>query len=253
MPSRASARIAAPSALPAAPLAAGARCPGLRLGGKGRGPGADLSCQPGFGLIEKGINFFLVVARPQTGGGELFLPDLIGCQRRFPYSEKRIPDSADEGVNLSYVVTGPQPGGRKCPCPGPLGEHGAINFRIWRRFRALPFHAGVTGRRRRPACRVCRPVLCHIQLIFDRGPGPAPGADLSSRGNLRPAFQTPHVAPPGLAGNRGRGRPDAADRRLIMAAARRSGRGHELPSASRAAAPTRWAIDKPAGRAATWP
>ena len=93
-----------------------------RLGGRrvcrcgrlpgGADPGTSLSGQPHFGLIEEGINLFLVVARPQTGGGELYKPDLIGCQGRFRYSEKRLLDSVEEGVNLLLVVPGPQ----KPPC-----------------------------------------------------------------------------------------------------------------------------------------
>jgi len=101
-----------------------------RPGGRGPAPGADLSCQPGFGLIEEGINFFLVVARPQTGSRELLSPDLIRRQGRFAYSEKRIPDSAEEGVNLLYVVTRPQTGGRNLPCLDPLGELGGVNVRL---------------------------------------------------------------------------------------------------------------------------
>jgi hypothetical protein len=38
------------------------RYPGLRLGDRGLAPGTDLSCQPGFGLIEEGVNLLLVVA-----------------------------------------------------------------------------------------------------------------------------------------------------------------------------------------------
>ena len=73
-------------------------------------PGTSLSCQPQFGLIEEGVNLLLVVAGPQTGGRELFVSNLIGRQGRFPYSEKRIPDSDGEGVNLLHVVAGPQTG-----------------------------------------------------------------------------------------------------------------------------------------------
>jgi hypothetical protein len=107
-----------------------ARCPGLRPDGRAVAPSADVGSQPGFGLIEEGINLFLVVARPQTGGGELFRTDLIGRQGRFPYPEKRIPDSTEEGVNVLLVVTGPQPRGRKLPRPGPPGEHGSVKLRI---------------------------------------------------------------------------------------------------------------------------
>ena len=44
------------------------RHPGLRAGGRGLTPGADLSCQPRVGLSEEGVNLLLVIARPQTSG-----------------------------------------------------------------------------------------------------------------------------------------------------------------------------------------
>jgi len=84
-------------------------------------------------LIEEGVNLLLVVAGPQPGGRELFVPDLIGRQGWFPYSEKRIPDSVSEGVNLLDVIPGPQTGGRECPRLDPLGKYGAVSFRAGRR------------------------------------------------------------------------------------------------------------------------
>jgi len=180
---------------------------GCAAGGRCLAPGAELSCQPGFGLIEEGIDLFLVIARPQMGGGKLHRPDLVRCQRRFPYSEKRLADGVEEGINLFLVVPRPQTGNGKSQCLDPLGEHGVVNVWIWRRFWALLSHAGATGRRRRAAWCVAgrfgRPVFSYVQQIFDGRPGPAPGADLSSLSDLRPAFQTSHRAPPGPVDNPG--------------------------------------------------
>jgi hypothetical protein len=69
-------------------------------------------CQPQFGRIEEGVNL-RDVAGPYPGGREPLISNLIGRQGRFPYSEKRIPDGVEEGVDLFHVIAGPQPGGRE--------------------------------------------------------------------------------------------------------------------------------------------
>src|SRR5262245_32402712 len=59
--------------------------------------------EPAFGLVEKGVNFRLVVALLQTGGRELLAPDLRGCQRWVPYPGECVADGLKERINLLWA------------------------------------------------------------------------------------------------------------------------------------------------------
>jgi hypothetical protein len=149
----------------------------------------DLSKQPQFDLIEEDVNLLLVLTRPQAGGREALVPNLIPCQRWLPYSEERVANLCEEAINLLLVIARPQAGGRESTRLDPPGEHGAASFGVGcRPWRQLLSRAGARGRGYLGAR-----VGCHGQLMDGRGP--APDAELSIS-SLRRALPASHLQQP---------------------------------------------------------